>query len=180
MNNDSVIRILLIALACVVLLYLVNEYNTNSKKVAISEKFEEIKDPEPNDKHVTFQEPVEGGDGLATDVPKSVDGKQAVVEDKKGSECFPRDRLSASDLLPKDAANSKWAQANPAGQGSISDQNFLNAGYHVGVNTVGSSLRNANQQIRSDPIIQQRKVSPWMQTTITPDVSRRDFEVGQC
>jgi len=94
--------------------------------------------------------------------------------------CFPRDRLTADDLLPKDAANSRWAQMNPAGQGDISDQNFLTAGYHVGINTTGSTKKNANLQLRSEPPNPQVIVSPWMQSTIEPsDVSnRRPLEIG--
>lgn len=92
--------------------------------------------------------------------------------------CFPRDRLNAEDLLPMDAANSKWAQMNPAGQGDIGDQNFLTAGYHVGINTVGQSLRNANYQLRSEPANPQMPVSPWNISTIEPDQTRRPLEVG--
>ena len=58
------------------------------------------------------------------------------------NECYPKDILTPSELLPRDT-ESTWAQNVPAGQGSLTDQNFLNAGYHVGVNTVGQSLRNA-------------------------------------
>ncbi len=93
--------------------------------------------------------------------------------------CFPRDRLTADDLLPKDAANSRWAQMNPAGQGDVKDQNFLTSGYHVGVNTVGSSLRNANLQLRSEPPNPQMAVSPWNISTIEPsDTLRRPLEIG--
>lgn len=92
--------------------------------------------------------------------------------------CYPRDRLTAEDLLPKDAANSKWAQLNPAGQGDVHDQNFLTAGYHVGVNTQGQSLRNANYQLRSEPANPQQAVSPWNIATIEPDVNRRALEIG--
>lgn len=96
-----------------------------------------------------------------------------------GTTCFPRDRLTADDLLPKDAANSRWAQMNPAGQGDVKDQNFLTAGYHVGVNTVGSSLRNANLQLRSEPPNPQMAVSPWNISTIEPsDSLRRPLEIG--
>ena len=93
------------------------------------------------------------------------------------AECYPKEVLNSQDLLPTDA-NSKWAQANPTGQGSLPDKNFLTAGYHVGVNTVGQSLRNANRQLRSDPPNPQVKVSPWMQTTIEPDVNRKAMEIG--
>lgn len=91
---------------------------------------------------------------------------------------FPRDRLTAEDLLPKDAANSKWAKMNPAGQGDVLDQNFLTAGYHVGVNTQGQSLRNANLQLRSEPANPQLAVSPWNIATIEPDNNRKPLEIG--
>ncbi len=92
------------------------------------------------------------------------------------SECYPKDVLASADLLPRDA-NSLWAQVNPSGQGSLADQNFLTAGFHIGINTVGQTLRNANLQLRSDPLCPQVKVSPWMQTTIEPDINRRPLEI---
>jgi hypothetical protein len=94
--------------------------------------------------------------------------------------CYPRDRLTADDLLPKDAANSRWAQMNPSGQGDVGNVNFLTAGYHIGINSVGSSLKNTNLQLRSEPPNPQTVVSPWMQSTIQPsDVgNRRPLEIG--
>ena len=92
--------------------------------------------------------------------------------------CFVRDRLTSSDLLPKDSANSKFAQINPAGSGMLGDQNFLTAGYHVGINTIGQSLRNANLQLRSEPPNPQVAVSPWGISTIEPDVRAVAFEIG--
>jgi hypothetical protein len=105
----------------------------------------------------------------------------SLYESQQGTELptdlFPQNQLSAHDLLPADN-NSIWAKVHPRGQGELADKNFLEAGYHIGINTTGQSLRNANQQIRSDPPNPQMKVSPWNQTTIEPDVSRRSFEIG--
>jgi hypothetical protein len=92
------------------------------------------------------------------------------------SECYPKDALSSADLLPRDA-NSLWAQVSPSGQGSLADQNFLTSGFHIGINTVGQTLRNANRQLRSEPLNPQVKVSPWQQTTIEPDINRRPLEI---
>jgi len=92
-------------------------------------------------------------------------------------QCYPKDVLSSADLLPKDT-DSTWAQSVPATNGALSDQNFLNAGYHIGVNTVGQSLRNANRQLRSDPPCPRSQVSPWMQSTIESDTNRRPLEMG--
>jgi|LakMenE01Jun11ns_1017448.scaffolds.fasta_scaffold9406300_1 hypothetical protein len=95
-----------------------------------------------------------------------------------GNSCFIRDRLTSSDLLPLDSGNSKWAQINPSGSGMLGDQNFLTAGYHVGINTIGQSLRNANLQLRSEPPNPQVAVSPWGISTIEPDVRAVAFEIG--
>ncbi len=91
--------------------------------------------------------------------------------------CFKRDRLTANDLLPTDAA-SKWSQINPSSSGDLSDQNFLTAGYHIGINTTGQTMRNANLQLRSEIPNPQVAVSPWLISTIEPDVRPVAFEIG--
>jgi len=93
------------------------------------------------------------------------------------NECYPKDVLRSADLLPMDT-NSVWAQVNPMGQGSLGDSNLLNSGYHVGIDTVGQTLRNASYDLRSEPPNPQVPVSPWNQTTIEPDINRRPFEIG--
>jgi len=98
---------------------------------------------------------------------------------KVPTDCFPKDQLNPDELLPGNAAT-KFAASNPKAQGELKDQNFLEAGYHVGVNTVGQTLRNANRQLRSEPPNPQVKVSPWQTTTIQPDTNRRPLEIGGC
>jgi len=105
------------------------------------------------------------------------DEENGVQMNQLPSECFPKDVLDPNDLLPNDS-NSLWAQVSPSGQGSLADQNFLTSGFHIGINTVGQSLRNANRQLRSEPTNPQVKVSPWMQTTIDPDINRRPLEIN--
>lgn len=90
--------------------------------------------------------------------------------------CFPKDTLSPEELLPSNQATT-WSAANPNGDGKLSDQNFLHAGYHVGINTVGQTLRNANLQLRSEPPNPTKKVGPWMQSTIEPDLNRKALEI---
>ncbi len=91
--------------------------------------------------------------------------------------CYPRDQLTPGELLPKDQ-NSVWAQQNPMGTGSLKGKNFLSAGALIGINTVGQSMRNANYQLRSEPPNPQVPVSVFNNSTIEPDVNRRDFEVN--
>jgi hypothetical protein len=91
--------------------------------------------------------------------------------------CYPRDQLTPGELLPKDM-NSIWAQQNPMGTGSLKGKNFLSAGALIGINTVGQSLRNANQQLRSEIPNPQTPISIFNNSTITPDISHRPLEIG--
>jgi len=92
--------------------------------------------------------------------------------------CFPQNTLKPDDLLPsgKSKAIQDFDNANPTGEGILKGVNFLDAGFHVGVNSVGQSLRNANQQLRSEPPNPQVAVSPWQNTTIGPDLGRKPLE----
>ena len=97
------------------------------------------------------------------------------------STCYPQPTLKAEDLLPKEDSDAikEFNIAKPAGEGILDGVNLLDAGFHVGVNTVGQSLRNANLQLRSEPPNPQVDVSPWMNTTIGPDLVRKPLEDGE-
>ena len=77
------------------------------------------------------------------------------------------------DLLPK-AHSGDFSHVAPQ-EGGI---NLLKAGHHAGIDTVGGSLRNANLQVRSEPPNPTDMVSPWNQTTMTPDLMRVPLEIG--
>jgi hypothetical protein len=94
------------------------------------------------------------------------------------SACNKPNMQNPADLLPKDN-NSQWAQLNPAGKGDLANINLLKAGYHIGIDTVGQTLRNANLQIRSEPANPQISVGPWNLSTIEPDFMRPPMELGQ-
>ena len=94
------------------------------------------------------------------------------------SSCNKPNMQNPADLLPKDN-NSQWAQLNPAGKGDLANINLLKAGYHIGIDTIGQTLRNANLQIRSETPNPQMSVGPWNQSTITPDFMRPSLELGQ-
>jgi cytoskeletal protein RodZ len=105
--------------------------------------------------------------------------KDSSEEEERNTTSFPKDQLTAAELLPQDNS-SLWAQVNPSGEGSLKDRNFLQSGYHIGINTVGQTLRNANLQLRSEPPCPQVQVSPFLQSTINPDLGRKPFEIGGC
>lgn len=93
--------------------------------------------------------------------------------------CNKANITNPSELLPKDV-NSQWAQLNPSGQGMLTNINLLKAGYHIGIDSVGQTLRNANLQLRSEPPNPQLNVGPWNQSTISPDFLRVPLEIGSC
>ena len=86
--------------------------------------------------------------------------------------------IKPEDLLPTSAAT-EFEQEFPTGQGDEKDKNFLIAGFNIGINTVGSSLKNANLQLRSDPYIP-RKSTLWNDSSImSSDLTNRQvLEIG--
>lgn len=177
MDFRSVCQGAVILIASVILVYLAVDYykRHNSSKV---EKFENYAPLEDAPLDTPSKDPVAVTENITADPQElSVEQQKAA---KQPRDCFPKDQLSPQDLLPKNAANTKWAMANPAGQGDVKNMNFLSAGYHMGINSIGSTLRNANMQIRSEPPNPQVKVSPWLQTTIEPDMNRRPLEINGC
>ena len=123
-----------------------------------------------------------------TSVPvTSVPVTSAPVTSTLGTNTVPAAQVSSGytaqsvtapqDLLPKDQ-NSQWAALNPVAQGNIAAPDLLQAGYHIGLDTIGQTLRNANLQERSDPVIPKSNIGPWNQSTIEPDLGRVPLEVG--
>jgi len=92
-----------------------------------------------------------------------------------------QDTASPSELLPQDQ-NSQWSALNPNSmtQGNVLLPDLLQAGYHIGLDTIGQTLRNPNLQLRSDPMISKQDVGPWNLSTIEPDVGRVPLEIGDC
>ena len=93
------------------------------------------------------------------------------------SNCSKQAMQDPATLLPKDE-NSEWARLNPSGNGSLENVNLLKSGYHIGIDTIGNTLRNANLQVRSEPANPQLNVGPWNNTTIAPDLMRVPLEIG--
>lgn len=93
-----------------------------------------------------------------------------------GSSSNQSNPMNPAQLLPTDNA-SQWG-SNKNGSGALQNVNLLQAGHHVGINTIGSSLRNPNLQLRSEPANPQNKVGPWLQSTIEPDLLRVPLELG--
>lgn len=88
-------------------------------------------------------------------------------------------QLTTNDLLPiYDEAND-FAKQNPASK-LLQEQNFLQAGYHMGINTVIQSNKIPYLDIRSAPPIPKGEAGPWNQSSYeTPTGFGRKFlEIG--
>ena len=80
----------------------------------------------------------------------------------------------ASSLLPREVASQEdFGQFAP--EDILKGQNFLEPRKQIGFpETVGGALRNANQQIRSDPP-NPKDGYVWNNSTIVPDEMQRDL-----
>ena len=97
--------------------------------------------------------------------------------------CDPQNTLGPADLLPEGEADQIQTfnkDVPEGGEGILKGVNFLDAGFHVGVNTIGQSLRNANRGLRAEPPNPRTQVSPWMNSTIDQDLARRPLGDGLC
>ncbi len=80
----------------------------------------------------------------------------------------------ASSLLPREmASQDDFSQFAP--DDILKGQNFLDPRAQIGMpETIGGSLRNANQQIRADPP-NPKKAYDWNNSTIVPDLMQRNL-----
>ena len=163
--KNKAVRIGLLVAGVIVLLIVVKQLISNN----VTESFEDHGDGKEN-AHAALEGI--GSNEISADVPSG--GTRAAVEPS----CITKEQLQPSELLPRGGSDVPvgWSVGDNAGE--LNDKNFLNAGYHVGVNTIGQSLRNANLQLRSECPNPQVKVSPWLQTTMEPDLNRSPLDIG--
>jgi hypothetical protein len=146
-------------LVFLLLVWLINQ--NFSSKMAVAEKMEDgTKDTEKKPESV---EAASDGSGSTA----------------SGSGYATHEVANPTDLLPTDE-NSQWSALNPnaAKPGDTAMPDLLKAGHHIGLDTIGQTLRNANLQLRSDPIVPKAEVGPWNQSTIETDFARVPLELG--
>ena len=170
MNNSKSFFNVILVLGLVVLIVVI--YNYNSKKTTRDNMYNTVSGPSPirNDSSLNIV-------GLTSESDNNnflnVSGMN---KSGSGSGSCNQSNTNPSDLLPKDI-NSDWSNINPA-NADLKNINLLSAGQLIGINTVGSSLRNPSLQERSEPIIPKTNIGPWNQSTIDADTLRRPLEFG--
>lgn len=190
MNRNGLLQILAVIAVTLAILYGIN-YLTNMQTVSNQGEVGEGKPGvaseaaeagEAGEAGESGRENLTGyraGDYHPGPYPGSEIGQAVPQLESTQSGCPVNQHLTPDDLLPKDES-SAWAKLHPTGSGSLKAKNFLQAGQHVGIDTVGQTLRNANLQLRSEPPNPRLMVSPWLNSTIEADTNRRPFELGTC
>lgn len=174
--NDYGLAGILLSIVVLYVLYMLFNYFMNKGMTGAERMTQNTNSAYQNTADVSAPKPAEDVQS-GNEVFSAVNGGQASGYGLP-SACNQPSVQNPGDLLPKDT-NSEWAQLNPAGKGELANINLLKAGYHIGIDTVGQTLRNANLQIRSEPPNPQVNTGPWLQSTISPDFLRPVFEIGQ-
>lgn len=88
-------------------------------------------------------------------------------------------QLTTADLLPVYDDANDFAKQNPVSK-LLSSQNYLQAGYHTGINTVIQSNKIPYLDLRSCPPIPKQEVGPWQQSSYEQSAGsqRRFMEIG--
>jgi hypothetical protein len=77
------------------------------------------------------------------------------------------DLFDTEKLLPKETKND-WFEVMPDAI-SVKNRHLINISKPIGVNTIGTSLRNPSHDIRGTPSCPKFVISPWLQSSIEPD-----------
>ena len=88
-----------------------------------------------------------------------------------GKECSPEDLFNVDKMLPQEV-NDDWFDVQPEPV-SVKNSRLINVTKPIGVNTIGSSLRNASHDLRGPEECPKFTVSPWLQSSIEPDHNLR-------
>jgi len=162
-GQDSIFNIVL-GLGLIVVIFVL--YNYNKNKSNIYDLMDASASAPSSHSGVVASSPDDSSfmsvSGVSTTAPASAMNKPNMID--------------PTELLPKDN-NSEWSNVNPAAN-DLKNVNMLNADQLIGINTVGSSLRNANYQVRSEPANPRTNTGPWLQSTIEADSFRRPLEIG--
>ena len=167
LKNYPTLKIVLIVITCFIILWLINSWiiPCNQENFAqYPSAGDETLIPSQEIVDTIMPQPSTDYDHNASPVPSGWNNS--------GKDITPL------DLLPSSTDANVFDAQFPSTAGDLSSKNFLTAGYSIGINTVSSSLRNANTGLRSDPYIPTKTIGPWNQSTIVPDLNRKPMDIG--
>jgi hypothetical protein len=89
--------------------------------------------------------------------------------EKCGSDqnCSPEELFDVDKYLPQEV-NDDWFEVQPEPV-SVKNRHLINVTKPIGINTIGTSLKNSSYDLRGTPACPKFVVSPWLQSSIEPD-----------
>tara|TARA_Y100000748_G_C15432650_1_gene463867 strand:- start:235 stop:783 length:549 start_codon:yes stop_codon:yes gene_type:complete len=168
-KNEHVLGIV----GLVFLIFALYQYSNNKNvfQLGMSNVVDMKSQPKSNTSNPTETKPIVGASAQTTYAPFN-----GTLQGASNSATMNKPAANPVDLLPSDS-NSAWASMNPVGE--MKNISLLNPQQVVGINTQGSSLRNANLQLRSEPPNPRTNTNcPWNISTIEDDKLRKQLEIG--
>ena len=97
-------------------------------------------------------------------------------KEKCGSnqDCTPEDLFNIKKYLPKQKRED-WFDV-PDEPISVKNRHLINVSKPIGINTQGTSLRNASYDLRATPPAPKFQTGPWNQSTVDVDNNIKSFE----
>jgi hypothetical protein len=94
--------------------------------------------------------------------------------ERRKSDKYKLDEIfNSGNFLPK-SKNNDWFEVLPEAI-SAKNRHLINVSKPIGINTIGTSLRNASWDIRGTPTCPKFVVAPWLQSTIEPDTNMKSL-----
>lgn len=172
MNNSKSFFNVILVLGLIILIVVI--YNYNSKKTTKDNMYNSVTGKDVSGSVLGSGSAIPGN-VVGMDTTDNFMNVSGLNTNGSSGSCNQK-TTDPSDLLPKDM-NSDWSNVNPA-NADLKNINLLSAGQLIGINTVGSSLRNPSLQERSEPVIPKTNIGPWNNSTIDADTYRRPLEIG--
>lgn len=88
---------------------------------------------------------------------------------KPGQEIDPEDLFDSNNYLPKEHRDD-WYEVMPEPV-SVKNRNLINVTRPIGVNTISTTKKNASYDIRGAPSCPKYVVSPFLNSSIEPDIN---------
>lgn len=83
--------------------------------------------------------------------------------------CEPEELYDVDKMLPQEV-NNDWFEVAPEPI-SVKNRHLINITKPIGIDTIGSSKKNASYDLRGAPNCPKTVVSPWLESSISPDTN---------
>ena len=100
-------------------------------------------------------------------------GNSASYSGEGHAKMSPNDLFKIDKLLPQET-HSDWFEVMPEPI-KVKNRHLINVTKPVGINTIGSSLKNASHDLRGNVPCPKFVASPWNQSSIEPDLNIKSF-----